>query len=258
MKYYTSEYPVLYSLVAIRAEEYESYGIVCNLVEYDKKGVIFNGELSSKRVKALKDIMRIGEETVATVVAIDKDKGTIDLSLRSIKEEERNETMQRLAQHRAVHGVLKRVVDETRCSMEELYTDVVWPIEEAVSEEEETELPSLYEIFMSCNDPDTDVAAALGPGVSSDPKRLEAFKRAIELCIPKPSVVVSQEVRLVCLDTLNGPEKLTMALNSAFLEDVDVWVIAPPMYKFAATDTNRDRAQRRVDAAVAAAQAAIL
>ena len=64
---------------------------------------------------------------------------------------------------------------------------------------------------------------------------------------------MSQDVRLVCLDTLNGPEKLTMALNSAFLEDVEIWVVAPPMYRFVATDTNREKAQRRVDAAVAAA-----
>jgi translation initiation factor 2 subunit 1 len=252
MKYYNREYPVLYTLVAVRAESYEDYGIVCTLVEYDKKGVIFNRELSSKRVKALKDVLRIGEETAAMVAAIDMATGDIDLSLRSISDEQKGEVMGTLAQHRAVAAVLKRVADEGRCKVEDLYEEVVWSLE---AEDDEGESKSAYDVFLSCNDPDVSIEEALKV---ARPDHLEHFKRAIELAFPKPVVVVSQEVRLVCLDTLNGPEKLTMALNSAFLEDVDVWVIAPPMYKFAATDTNRDRAQRRVDAAVAAAQAAIV
>ena len=257
MKYYTSEYPVLYSVVAIRAESYEDYGVVCSLVEYDCKGVIMTRELSTKRVKALKDVIRIGEETAAMVVAIDKEKGNIDLSLRSMKDEEKASVLSTLGQHRAVHGILKRVADQTGCKMESLYEDVVWPIEEP--DDDEVEAKNAYDVFVSCNDPDVDARAVLGfdEGDVEAAGRLEAFKRAIDICLPKPSVVVSQDVRLVCVDTLNGPEKLTMALNSAFLEDVDIWVVAPPMYRISATDTNKDRAQRRVDAATAAAIAGI-
>lgn len=238
MKYYKSRLPELNSIVSIRIEKYEEYGVEATLLEYDLKGMIFSKELSKKRIQSFKDVVRIGDEIAANVIGVDETSGNIDLSIKTINEEETQLVAKTYAEHRAVNDIITRVAQEVGCDVEQLYESFVWP--------NETQEKSVYELLVSCNDPDVNPADVL-VGASE----YEAvFMKHIKVRIPKPSFKEQRDVRLVCLDCLRAPEKLTAALNAAVEAGVAVFVAGPPDYKFIATDINETRAKARMEVAV--------
>ncbi len=239
MKYYKSSLPPLNSIVSIRIDAYEEYGVSVTLLEYDLKGVIFSRELSKKRIHSFKDVVRIGDETAADVIEVDEATGNINLSIRTTTDEERAEAAKQHARHRLVNDVVVRVADGAKRSIADLYESVVWALEEQEKD--------VYDTFVSCNDPDVNAAEAL-LGVC-----VNEFVKAIQLRMPKPSFTEARTVRLVCTDCLNAPEKLTAALNAAAEAGVNVFIVGPPEYKFVATDINEARAMEKLEAACAAA-----
>jgi translation initiation factor 2 alpha subunit (eIF-2alpha) len=245
MKYYNRSFPSLNEVVAIRIDSYqEDYAVKVTLLEYDKPAMIYSQELSKKRVRNFKDIVRIGEETAATVTNVDEAQGHIDVSLRITGEDEKTEMANLRFKHRLVYDVVERVATAVGCPIEDLFESVVWKLDAEAD-------GGAYDAFLSCNDPDVDPVTVLNtPHVTE-------FMNAISTRMPKPSHTVAHEQRLVSVDTLAGPEKLTAALNAAAAAGVTVWIVAPPMYRFVATDVNETRAKARIDAAVAAATAAI-
>jgi translation initiation factor 2 alpha subunit (eIF-2alpha) len=242
MKYYKSSLPELNSIVSIRIEKYEEYGVEATLVEYDLKGMIFSKELARKRIKSFKDVVRIGEDLAADVIEVDEATGNISLSIKAVSDEEREAAAKTCAEHRLVNDVLVRVAQEVGCEVRHLYETLVWPNEEQGK--------SVYELLVSCNDPDVNPADVL-VGVAVD--HLEAFVKHIKARIPKPTFKEVRDVRLVCLDCLRAPEKLSAALDAAVATGVAVFVVGPPDYKFVATDINEARAKARMEVAVAAA-----
>lgn len=239
MKYYKSSLPVLHSTVSIRVDAYEEYGVSVTLTEYDLKGMIFSRELSKKRIKSFKDVVRIGEEMAADVIDVDEVKGDINLSIRTVSEEEREAIAKTHSQHRLVNDVVVRVADEVGCEVRELYERLVWPLEEQEG--------GAYNALVSCNDPDVNAAEVL-LGVHVD-----EFVKAIRLRMPAPTFTEVREVRLVSTDCLTAPERLTAALNAGCECGANVWILGPPMYRFSVTDVNEVRAKARMDMACAAA-----
>lgn len=248
MKYHNRSFPLLNEVVAIRVDSYEEdYAVKVTLLEYEKPAMIYSQELSKKRVRNFKDIVRIGEETAATVTNVDEAQGHIDVSLRITTEDDKIAMATRRFKHRLVYDVVERVAAAVNCPIEELFESIVWKLDS----DEDGQGHGAYDAFVSCNDPDVDPVTVLNtPHVTE-------FVQAISTRMPKPSFTVTHEQRLVSVDTLAGPEKLTAALNAAAATGVQVWIIAPPMYRFVATDVNEARAKARIDAAAAAAIAAI-
>lgn len=243
MKYYKSSLPELNSIVSIRIDSYEDYGVSATLLEYDLKGVIFGRELSKKRVRNVKDIVRIGEETAADVVEVNETTGNINLSIRTTSDEERAEAAQRYAHHRLVNDVVVRVAEAAGCEVRELYERVVWVLEEQDR--------GAYDALVSCNDTDVNAAEVL-LGVY-----VNEFVKAIRLRMPAPSFTESRVVRLVCTDCLVAPERLSAALNAAATSGVAVYIMGAPEYKFVATAINAARAVAIMETACAAAAACV-
>lgn len=246
MKYYKSSLPELNSIVSIRIDKYEDYGVEATLVEYDLKGMIFSKELSRKRIKSFKDVVRVGEEMAADVIEVDEATGNISLSIKAISDEERETAAKTYAEHRLVNDVLVRVAQEVGCEVGHLYETFVWPNEEQGK--------SVYDLFVSCNDPDVNPADVLAGVVA---EHLEVFVKHIKTRVPKPTFKEVRDVRLVCLDCLRAPEKLSAALDAAVVAGVAVFVAGPPDYKFIATEVNEARAKARMEVAVADSMACI-
>lgn len=246
MKYYKASLPELYSTVSVKVNKYEDYGVEVTLLEYDLKGMIFSKELSKKRMKSFKDVVRIGEELAADVIEVEEATGNINLSIKTISDEERETAAKLYAEHRLVNDVLVRIAEEVKCEVGHLYETFVWP-----NEEQEK---SAYELLVSCNDPDVNPAEVL-VGVAEE--HLDVYLKHIKVRMPKPSFKEVRDMRLVCLDCLRAPEKLSAALDAAVAAGVAVFVAGPPDYKFVATEINEARAKAKMEIAVAAAMACI-
>jgi translation initiation factor 2 alpha subunit (eIF-2alpha) len=224
MKFYQSTLPPEGAIVAIRVDAIMEYGVVVTLLEYDVTGLIVAGEISRRRIRSIKEVVRVGQETAAAVTKIDDSSGTVDLSLKMCTPDEITEALMKYGQHRTVYNFMKSLAEITGESIESHFAAFVWP---ALERDED-----IYAQLVSLNTPDCDVDAVLG----STPHKAAILELARKR-LPTPTFTASRIERLMSLDSLRAPELLTSALHAAAATsaDIAVWVVSPPEYKFVAT-----------------------
>jgi translation initiation factor 2 alpha subunit (eIF-2alpha) len=246
MKFYRSALPPEGTITAVRVDEINDYGVIVTLLEYDVAGLIVGGEVSRKRIRSIKEVVRVGQETAAAVTKIDDSSGTVDLSIKMCSPDEVTEALMKYGRHRTIYNLMKQLSDATGVAVEEHLAAFVWPLLERDD--------NVYDRFVSLNAPEPDVDGVLG-----DSPHKSALLQLIARRLPTPSFTASRIVKLQCLDSLRAPELLTAALRvgAAAESDVAVWIVAPPEYKFVATAASQAVADAKVARAVAAAREAL-
>ena len=87
-------------------------GVYVDLDGYPgREGFIFIGEVASGWVKNIRSIVREGQRVVAKVIKVKKDKRSVELSIKSVSDERRRDTLQRW-KNRQRAGQLLRIVGE--------------------------------------------------------------------------------------------------------------------------------------------------
>ena len=242
MKFYPTHLPPEGSIAVVRVDAIVDYGVLVTLLEYDVTGLIVAGEVSRKRIRSIKEVVRVGQETAAAVTKIDDKSGTVDLSIKLCTPDEITEALMKYSRHRTVYNFMKQVSDTTGEPIETHLALYVWPMLERGE--------NVYERLVSLNTPGCDVDAVLG----ADAKHKAAILEVAAKRLPTPVFTASHIEKLVCYDSLRAPELLTSALHAACDCGADVWVVAPPEYKFVATASTQVQAEAKVAAAISAAR----
>jgi len=90
--------------------------------------MILSSEMSRKRVKYVKKLVKEGREEVLRVLRVDKTQGYIDLSKKSVQIEEIEEFKETYYQSKKVHEIMKILAFKVKQDLEKLYTQVAWPL----------------------------------------------------------------------------------------------------------------------------------
>jgi translation initiation factor 2 alpha subunit (eIF-2alpha) len=246
MKFFPTALPPEGVITAVRIDAIEDYGVTVSLLEYDVKGLIVGNEISKKRIRSIKEVVRVGQETAATVTKIDTSSGTVDLSIKMCTPDEITDALMKYSRRRTIYNLMSALAAATGEPVERHLETFVWPI---LAREEDP-----YERFVSLNTPEPDVDAIVG-----DSPHKEILLQLVAKRLPTPSFTASRIEKLTCLDSLRAPELLTGALRAACAAEADVavWVVAPPEYKFVATAASMEVATAKVARAVAAAREAL-
>lgn len=86
---YNKKFPVVDEVVITKIDNINELGINVSLIHYDNlKGYISYSEVSRKKKFNVNKILTVGKETHLIVINVDPDKGFIDLSKRTINDEE--------------------------------------------------------------------------------------------------------------------------------------------------------------------------
>ena len=91
MSEHKPEWPESGDLVIATIESVMDYGAYANLDEYNKRGFLHISEISSARIRNVRDFVREKQKMVLKVVHVNLEKGHIDLSLRRVTKRERIE-----------------------------------------------------------------------------------------------------------------------------------------------------------------------
>jgi translation initiation factor 2 subunit 1 len=239
MKFYNRALPPEEAIVVVRVDSIVEYGVLVTLLEYDVEGLIIASQISRKRIRSIKEVVRVGQETAASVSRIDATSGTVDLSIRLCTPEEITGALIAYGKHRTIYNLMSALSTATGVPVERHLETFVWP---SLEREED-----VYERFVSLNTPGADVEAVLG-----DTPYKETLLQLVAKRLPSPSFTASRIEKLTCLDSLRAPELLTKALRAgcSLDADVSVWVVAPPEYKFVATAPSLAIAEAKVARAV--------
>lgn len=80
-RFYERQYPDKEELVMVKVVRSAEMGAYVSLLEYNGvEGMILMSELSKRRIRSVKKVVRVGRHEVVLVLRVDKEKGYIDLS----------------------------------------------------------------------------------------------------------------------------------------------------------------------------------
>ncbi|XP_051912345.1 uncharacterized protein LOC127594533 [Hippocampus zosterae] len=115
-------------VVVFKVEDYCSY---VKLLEFSgKEGAIAPNELTrskSKRKGHFK-ALKVGRVEVMRVLKVDKVRGFIDLSKKSVYPKDEQQAKDNYAKVRLVNSMLVGVVEATKCDIGLLYEKIIWPL----------------------------------------------------------------------------------------------------------------------------------
>ena len=95
--------------------------------------MIYSSELTRKRVKYVKKVVKEGREEVLRVLRVDTQQGYIDLSKKAVKTEEIVDFKEYYLKSKTVHGIMKLLSYKTKTELEKLYASICWPLYKSYS-----------------------------------------------------------------------------------------------------------------------------
>ncbi|MEM0200809.1 MAG: S1 RNA-binding domain-containing protein [Candidatus Micrarchaeaceae archaeon] len=87
----SKELPEEKELVLVKITKIMPYGAYCELQEYKKDAYLPISEIASGWIKNIHEFIKEGQKTVAKVLSVDKEKKTIDVSLKKATQKEKTD-----------------------------------------------------------------------------------------------------------------------------------------------------------------------
>jgi translation initiation factor 2 subunit 1 len=223
MSEHKAEWPEPGDLVMATIENVMDYGAYANLDEYNKRGFLHISEISSARIRNLRDFIRERQKMVLKVLRVDLEKGHIDLSLRRVTKRERIEKVKAWKKDRKGEVLLRAVAEIVDLPVHEVYQKAGTILEER---------DGIYEGFETVLKEGTEALTKLG--IPEDIAK--AFAKVAEERIRIKMVKVRGMLEIRC----NKPNGVK-CIQQAFIEakksqkskasKIEFSVIAAPRYR---------------------------
>jgi translation initiation factor 2 subunit 1 len=129
MLYRREGWPEEDELVLCTVTGIQPYSVFARLDEYGKTGLIHISEISSGRVRNIREYVQVNEKIVCKVLRVDKDKGHIDLSLRRVNEGQKRAKLNEIKQEQFAERIVEHVAHKNKQTVETVYhavTDAVF------------------------------------------------------------------------------------------------------------------------------------
>jgi len=130
---YEREFPEIGELVMVHVNslnEKEQFAF-CSLTEYNNiEGMIQYSELSTRRIRSIRDHIKVGKSEIMQILRVDENKACIDLTKRLLKPADINEGQEKFFKAKSVHSILRHMALLKRVNLLTLYQQIVWPLYE--------------------------------------------------------------------------------------------------------------------------------
>ncbi|MDY6761934.1 MAG: hypothetical protein SVY41_02710 [Candidatus Nanohaloarchaea archaeon] len=218
--------------VVIDIDEIHEHSASAHIKGYDDTGLVHISEVSRSWVRDIKQHVDEGERTVAQVV--DKEDGTINLSLKRVNDNQKREAMDEWNREEKADKFLQNVADAVGRDVEELYEAVAFPFQK--------EYGSTFEGFEHAAMEDIDFEELGIEGELAD-----AVTAVAQENISLKQVEMEGEMT-VEVPGGDGIDAIQEALTVG--ENVEVSYISAPDYAITAWGRNADDARDTMDEAV--------
>lgn len=239
MSEHKPEWPETGDLVIASIESVKDYGAYANLDEYNKRGFLHISEISSSRIRHVRDFVREKQKLVLKVVRVDVEKGHVDLSLRRVTKRERIEKIKSWKKERKGEALLHAVAEKLGLTPDEAYQKAGAILDEryGLYEGFEQALKEGTEALTKLDIPE-DIAKAIAQ-VAEERIRIKMVKvrGTLEIRCMKPNGVKCIQ------DTFNGAKKTQKAKDAK----IEFSVIAAPKYRIEVMADNWKRAEEVLD-----------
>ena len=239
MSEHKPEWPEFGDLVVATIENVMDYGAYANLDEYNRRGFLHISEISSARIRNVRDFVRENQKMVLKVLRVDVEKGHIDLSFRRVTKRERIEKIKSWKKDRKGEVLLRAVAEKVGLPIHEVYQKAGAVLEEKYG---------LYEGFEKVLKDGTEALTKLD--IPEDIAK--AFAQVAEERIRIKMVKVRGTLEVRCMKP-NGVK----CIQDAFIDakksqkakdaEIEFCVIAAPRYSVEVSADNWKRAEELIE-----------
>ena len=260
-RFYESRFPEVDDVVMVQVKSIAEMGAYVSLLEYGGiEGMILLSELSRRRIRSVQKLIKVGRQEPVMVLRVDREKGYIDLSKRRVSPEDLATCEERFAKSRMVHSIMRHVAETCGADLEELYSQVGWPLYKMYGH--------CYEAFRAMiPDPEVvlqrlrdEVHGGQTPAVLSADVLDGILKNIRRRMTPQP-IKIRADVEMTCF-AYDGVEHIREAMRAAqgAGEDgceVTIKLVAPPLYVLTTQTLDKARGIEVLTGAVDACRASI-
>lgn len=232
MRFYEDKYPEVDDLVMVQVKQIAEMGAYVKLLEYDNvEGMILLSELSRRRIRSIQKLIRVGRNEVVVVLRVDKEKGYIDLSKRRVSAEDVEKCEEKYEKGKLVHSVLTNVAGKMEMDVEELYSQVAWPLGKKFGH--------AYDAFkLSITEPEKVYAE-----MTLKPDLLSALQDNIARRLTPKAVKIRADIEVKCfayegIDAIKAALKAGEALSTEAVP-IKIRLVAPPLYVVTTNSTDK-------------------
>lgn len=214
--------------------------VFVDLDTYGQSGLIHISEISSGRIRNIRDYVNEGDHIICKVIQVDEEKGHIDLSLRRVTKLQKKNKKDQRKQEQKAEKLLRDLGEEIGERPKKIYQD----IKQAIDYE------YLYEAFNDVVENDKHLRDLGFPKPYAD--KLEEIVRAK---ITRDTVKVGGELLLETYAS-NGIDLIRDALKDAesTADTIEITYLGAGKYKISLEDYSYDDAENKLEAALEAIQ----
>ncbi len=234
-----SRTPSVGEMVITRIDKVMQFSAHCKLIEYgDIDAFLPIREVSSGWIKNIHEYIHTGQIVVCKVIFIDKDKGTIDISIKKVNQNDAKEKLNTYNLEKRLTSLFQQAMKEARVSpkdQRDAYASYVL-----------TSFSSFTRFIKSAadNTPEFEDAKL--------PKKLkDTLQRLIESSKGKSEHKVAYMLSMSTSDTHNGIEQIKGILSDIEKTSVEVEYIGAPRYRLIAEGPDYPTAEAHIQAAEA-------
>lgn len=229
----SSKFPEEGEVVIGRISSISNAVVSMQLLEYgDLAGLILTSELSKRRFKTIAQLTRVGSIEVCQVLKVEEARGFVDLSLKRVSDQERQECKDRFARNKLAYQIMAKVAKIAGCAVTDLYES--WGYAKA------DELGSLFSFFSRAKE---DLS------ILDDEPRGEFIKKVIEDQFKASSFKVRSDVDVACAK--GGVASIKNAFNKAleFDNSLEIALLKSPTFSIVKASDDREDAFYSVNTA---------
>lgn len=256
---YEQKFPEVDDVVMVQVTSIAEMGAYVELLEYNNiEGMVLLSELSRKRIRSITRIIKVGRQEPVMVLRVDKEKGYIDLSKRRVSQEDIAKSDEKFGKSKLVHSIMRHVAETTKENLEELYTQIGWPLYKLYGH--------AFEAFKQMVVDQDEVIAKLNAtngesALLAKEEVLEALMKNIRRRMTPQPVKFRADVEMTCYH-YGGIEHIKTAMRAAEAVGtescpVKMKLVAPPLYVLTTQTLERGKGVDVLEAACEACQNSI-
>lgn len=128
-RFYKNKLPKVDSYVMARIIKVDDEGAECQLMEYDNIPAYMPiSQFSSKRLRSIRQVAKAGSEEILRVFNIDQRTGAVDLSKKTLTEEDITKASLWYRKSRKWHNIMKRIAEKCGTEVQAVYLSFGWDI----------------------------------------------------------------------------------------------------------------------------------
>lgn len=250
-RFYNNALPQVDDVIMVQVKSFTDIGAYVSLLEYGRvEGMIQITEMSSRRIRSISKLTKIGNIEVVTVLRVDADRGYIDLSKKRMANEGCVKAKELFAKNKTVHGIMRHISTIVDRPVEAVCEAIAWPLYKEFGRGGH----KVYDVLRRMiNDNSIEQVAKICPELARDTPLKDALMLAAGRKLTPHQVRVRALFECTCFaaDGVNAiKQSITEAKAECAADGLTIKLVSAPQFLIETSGIGKEACAARIDNAL--------